>query len=452
MKKSKLLFIMLLMFCVVSASLPMTAAATENGWRQAYLDFIEQDTQGEPDLRGSAKYQLIYIDDDDIPELWIDYGFTYAGGKICTFDGKQVNSVWTWTYGGFQYIERGGSFYTAGGHMDVYYDEVYTLQNGEFVRTARGDYETPNYTNPASYKWNGKTVTEAQYQRSLSVAFDFSSAVSIDYSDSYCYVDICLELNRIAGISLNKYSMFLEVGKQETLRITTIIDGSAASFKSSDTSVAVVDYSGVVTAVGEGTAIITVTEEVWGNTARCTVTVSKKSGSVSFADVASTAYYYDAVIWAVENGICYINDRFYPNDPCSREEIVTMLWRAAGCPKPLSTSQTFTDVRTDRWSYEAVQWAVEQGITCGTSATTFSPADTVTRAQAMTFLHRLAGTPSASGSTFKDVPSNSYYAEAVRWAVKHDITYGTTSTTFSPDQLCTRCQIVTFLYRYYVGN
>ena len=127
--------------------------------------------------------------------------------------------------------------------------------------------------------------------------------------------------------------------------------------------------------------------------------------------------------------------------------MVMFLWRAAGSPTPHSGVNPFEDVSTDAYYYTAVQWAVEQGITGGTSATTFSPDEMVTRGQTVTFLWRYSGSPDASASSFTDVAADAYYATAVAWAAKEGITSGTSATTFSPETPCTRAQIVTFLYR-----
>ncbi|MBS6883449.1 MAG: S-layer homology domain-containing protein [Clostridiaceae bacterium] len=168
-----------------------------------------------------------------------------------------------------------------------------------------------------------------------------------------------------------------------------------------------------------------------------------------FYDVAETDYFYDAVQWAVENNVTagIGNNAFGPNVICTRAQMVTFLWRANGSPKATGTNP-FTDVQSGAYYYDAVLWAVEKGITSGTSATTFSPDMTVTRGQTVTFLHRANGSPAASGnSPFTDVAADTYYAVAVQWAVAESITAGTSATTFSPDAACTRGQIVTFLYR-----
>ena len=168
-----------------------------------------------------------------------------------------------------------------------------------------------------------------------------------------------------------------------------------------------------------------------------------------FSDVSKNNYFYDAVEWAVDKGITSGTGgtTFSPNASCTRGQMVTFLWRAAGSPAPKSAETPFTDVNKGDYFYDAVLWAVEQGITSGTSATTFSPNATVTRGQTVTFLWRAAGSPAASGSSFSDVSADAYYAQAVAWAVKENITAGTSASTFSPDAHCTRAQIVTFLWK-----
>ena len=169
-----------------------------------------------------------------------------------------------------------------------------------------------------------------------------------------------------------------------------------------------------------------------------------------FIDVPAGSYYYDAVLWAVENGITtgVSASRFDPNGVCTRAQAVAFLWRAAGSPAPRSRTVPFTDVPVGSYYYDAVLWAVENGITKGTSDTTFSPNMTCTRAQIVAFLWRSEKSPAAgTANPFADVKSTAYYADAVLWAVKEDITKGTTNTTFSPDADCTRAQIVTFLWR-----
>ena len=170
---------------------------------------------------------------------------------------------------------------------------------------------------------------------------------------------------------------------------------------------------------------------------------------VNFTDVPADAYYYDAVIWAVAKGVTGGTGEttFSPDASCTRAQMVTFLWRAAGSPK-VDDANPFTDAQTDEYYYDAVLWAVERGITSGTSATTFSPDATCTRGQAVTFLYRAAGSPAVSKSNaFSDVAADAYYADAVLWAVAEGITTGTGGGLFSPEADCTRAQIVTFIYR-----
>ena len=173
-----------------------------------------------------------------------------------------------------------------------------------------------------------------------------------------------------------------------------------------------------------------------------------------FVDVPSGAYYYDAVLWAVQEGITNGTSAttFSPDASCTRAQMATFLWRAAGSPEPVGNSNPFADVPADAYYAKAVQWAVEQGITNGTSATTFSPDVACTRAQMATFLWRNAGSPATVNVSdpFTDVPADAYYTKAIQWAYEQKVTGGTSATTFSPNDPCTRAQMVTFLYRYFV--
>ena len=171
-----------------------------------------------------------------------------------------------------------------------------------------------------------------------------------------------------------------------------------------------------------------------------------------FVDVPADAYYYDAVLWAAKNGITDDTDATYfsPNTGCTRAQVVTFLWRAAGSPEPKSMN-SFADVSADSYYAKAVAWAVENGITSGTGDETFSPDAVCARAQIMTFLYRFnsVDTMEIKVNPFTDVAEGQYYYDAVLWGAKNDITAGTTATTFSPNATCTRAQIVTMLYRYF---
>lgn len=176
---------------------------------------------------------------------------------------------------------------------------------------------------------------------------------------------------------------------------------------------------------------------------------AKKVETSPFGDVSTDAYYYKAVQWAQEKGITdgISSDLFGPEQPCTRSQIVTFLWRAAGSPEPKGTAAGMTDVVPGSYYAKAVAWAVENGITTGTAEGTFSPDATCTRAQAVTFLARAQNAKATGKTAFSDVPADSYFADAVAWAQANGVTTGTSETTFSPDNDCTRAQIVTFLYR-----
>ena len=171
-----------------------------------------------------------------------------------------------------------------------------------------------------------------------------------------------------------------------------------------------------------------------------------------FVDVEAGRFYVNAVLWAVENEITSGMDAFHfmPNETCTRGQVVTFLWRAEGCPEPEGTTNPFTDVVAGKFYYKAVLWAYENGITAGTTPTTFEPDSKVTRGQFVTFLWRAQDKPASSGvNPFADVQSGKFYCDAVLWAAENGVTSGMTATTFEPESTCNRGQVVTFLYRCY---
>ena len=172
-----------------------------------------------------------------------------------------------------------------------------------------------------------------------------------------------------------------------------------------------------------------------------------------FYDVPNDAFFYEAVKWAVKSGVTngLSDTMFGPYESCTRAQIVTFLWRAAGSPEP-KTASSFTDVPANAYYAKAVAWAVENGITNGMTATMFAPDATCTRGQSVTFLHRALKGTASSSANFTDVKSDAFYADAINWAVANNVTNGTSNTTFSPDADCTRAEIVTFLYRAYQGK
>lgn len=180
---------------------------------------------------------------------------------------------------------------------------------------------------------------------------------------------------------------------------------------------------------------------------------SVQPSKLPFTDVTTEDYYYEAVEWAVGNTITAGTTKttFGPNDSCTRAQVMVFLWRANGSPRASIRSNPFKDVKEDSYYYDAVRWAVSKGITSGTSSDTFSPDDTCTRAQVVTFLWRAKDTPDIGEDklAFTDVAKDAYYHDPVCWAVNNVITAGTSKTTFSPDAQCLRSQVMVFLWRAY---
>ena len=180
-------------------------------------------------------------------------------------------------------------------------------------------------------------------------------------------------------------------------------------------------------------------------------TIHYNSTAPAFSDVTPKAYYATAVSWAVANEITNGTGggKFSPNDTCTRGQVVTFLWRAKGSPEPKNKTHPFTDVNEKGYYYNAMLWAVENGITTGADKTHFAPGKTCTRGQVVTFLWRAKGSPEPKNKThpFTDVNEKGYYYNAMLWAVENGITTGATKTTFAPDKSCTRGQVVTFLFR-----
>lgn len=208
-----------------------------------------------------------------------------------------------------------------------------------------------------------------------------------------------------------------------------------------------------ITLTDKGNGQFTFTMPASKVTVEASFAKTEQPGKTGFTDVSASAYYADAVAWAVSQGITTGTSAttFSPDASCTRGQIVTFLWRAAGSPSPKGTS-SFADVPAESYYAQAVAWAVENGITNGTGEGTFSPDTPCDRSQSVTFLFRALGGKTAGDAAFSDVPAGSYYASAVAWAAEQGITTGTSSTTFSPNDTCTRGQIVTFLYRGYQGK
>ena len=240
--------------------------------------------------------------------------------------------------------------------------------------------------------------------------------------------------------------------------VAYLTDGAKAEFKNCEfamnTSLRYVIYNeeGDLRIIGSSFIYNTMDEPDLGEvaTAKGTQEILEKEPEHVFTDVSESSYYCNAVYWALANNVTTGTSAttFSPEKTCTRAEFVTFLWRANGCPEPETTATEFTDINEGSYYYKAVLWAVEKGITTGTSETTFDPKGIVTRKQAVTFLWRAAGKPAAESAEdpFTDVPEGSYYHDAVLWAVERGVTKGTGST-FMPDSICTRAQNVTFIYR-----
>jgi cytochrome c2 len=222
-----------------------------------------------------------------------------------------------------------------------------------------------------------------------------------------------------------------------------------------DTAVAVIEHSwdnGTVTkaATTSETGVMTYTCKVCGKT-RTEEIAKLGTAAMPFTDVPENEYYTQPVAWAVAQGVTTGTSAttFSPNSPCTRSQVVTFLWRAAGSPEPTTTANPFADVKAGQFYYKAVLWAVENGITTGVSATAFKPDDVCTRSQVVTFLWRFAGKPAVSTDSiqFTDVKAGTYYEQAVAWAISKEITNGVGNNSFAPNATCTRSQIVTFLWR-----
>ena len=263
------------------------------------------------------------------------------------------------------------------------------------------------------------------------------------------------KLIAVSSIAIEPTELTLIEGKTEQLKVFVLpenAENKAVIYTTSDATIATVSEDGVITAIKAGTVTITVTAaDGSGITATCKVTVKKEKIDNPFTDVKeSDGWYYEPVLWAVDNGITtgLTSTTFGPNKTCTRGQIVTFLWRAMGCPEPESTVNPFKDVPKNEYYTKAVLWALENGITTGLNSTTFGPEETCTRAQVVTFLWRAMGKPEAktTSHTFKDVAKD-YYTEAVLWALEEGITTGLTSTKFGTNDACTRAHVVTFLYR-----
>ena len=362
--------------------------------------------------------------------MWLGSdGNLYAPGESVPEVVTTLTAQWTVNQYTITYDLAGG---TAEGNPDTY-----TIETRTFT-----------LTNPtkSGYTFTGWSGTGLTGENNLTVTIEKGSTGDRSYTahwryngsgHSYSYYTIKATAGAGGSISPSG-NVSVREGRDQTFTITPDKGYAVANVKIDGKSIG---------------AVKSYTFENVSRTHTIEVIFMKANGNPQtgvFVDVATGSYYEDAVDWAVENGITngVSSNMFAPDDPCTRAQIVTFLWRAAGSPEPETRAMPFTDVPVGSYYYDAVLWAVENGITKGTSDMTFSPDATCSRAQIVTFLWRYEKSPAAgTANPFADVKSTAYYADAVLWAVKEDITKGTTNTTFSPNADCTRAQIVTFLWR-----
>ena len=320
------------------------------------------------------------------------------------------------------------------GSVNVTCDNGITVNNDGGTFTATLPNQTKTYTFTASYAGDDNHA-EASNTCQVSVTRHTSSSSSSNPT----YSVTTPSKSENGGVAVSSKN----ARKGDTVTVTVTPDAGYQLDK-----LTVTDKNGNVlklTDKGDGKYSFTMPE----GKVEIKAVFAKEVKTSPFGDVSTDAYYYKAVQWAQEKGITdgISSNLFGPKQPCTRSQIVTFLWRAAGSPEPKGTAAGMTDVVPGSYYAKAVAWAVENGITTGTAEGTFSPDATCTRAQAVTFLARAQNAKATGKTAFSDVPADSYFADAVAWAQANGVTTGTSETTFSPDSDCTRAQIVTFLYR-----
>lgn len=322
------------------------------------------------------------------------------------------------------------------GTVTVTCDNGITVNNKDGMFTATLPNETKTYTFTASYAGD---ANHNNAKATCEVSVTHRSSGSSSGSSTTTSNSVSASTASNGKVSLDKST----AKKGDTVTVTVTPDAGYRLDK-----LTVTDKNGNVlklTDKGDGKYSFTMPD----GKVEVKAVFAKKVETSPFGDVSTDAYYYKAVQWAQEKGITdgISSDLFGPKQPCTRSQIVTFLWRAAGSPEPKGTAAGMTDVVPGSYYAKAVAWAVENGITTGTAEGTFSPDATCTRAQAVTFLARAQNAKATGKTAFSDVPADSYFADAVAWAQANGVTTGTSETTFSPDSDCTRAQIVTFLYR-----
>ena len=378
-----------------------------------------------------------------------------AEGDSIVFEGQDASGSLTVESGSYQNIKtQGGSFATA--ELEDFIDPdrtiILTLELGEGAAGAAamaatsgaavGTLPTPERSGYAFAGWY--TAADGGTAVTADTVFDANTTLYARWTEKSEDGEHLITVDRVTGGSLEVSAGRADEG--ETVTITAAPDDGYELKKLTVTD----SQDGAVRVQNAGEGRYTFVMPGGGVTVSASFVRSGEQTELPFTDVDSGAYYYDAVRWAVEQGIAsgVTGTAFAPGRGCTRAQLVTFLWRANGSPEPSEKENPFTDVSPDSYYYKAVLWAVEQGITSGVTKTAFAPDRVCTRAQAAVLLWRAEGSPAASGThDFRDVAEGAYYADAVAWAVESGVTQGTTSTTFEPGTTCTRAQIMTFLHR-----
>ena len=295
---------------------------------------------------------------------------------------------------------------------------------------------------------NQLTSLDLRYNSALEELYCQNNRLtSLDSSNNFALTRLHCYKNQLTSLDLSKNTALTSLGcysNQLTFLDLSAVPALRHTLENGHKDASASEYDWYISSMGE----LYVDKKV--------VTIPKGNTVSPFTDVKESDYYYDAVLWAVEKKVTAGTSAttFSPSEDCTRAQVVTFLWRAAGSPEPKTATNPFQDVREKDYFYKAVLWAVENGITSGTSKTRFSPNESCTRAQVVTFLWRYEKqkAPKSAANPFKDVKADAYYYKAVLWAVEQGITQGTSKTKFSPDDTCTRGQIVTFLYRDLAGK
>ena len=361
---------------------------------------------------------------------------TISGGTVT---GQVANS------GSGSISVTGGSF--AAAELEDFIDPdqtvILTLELGEGATGAAvGAFPTPERSGYAFAGWY--TAADGGPAVTADTVLDANATLYARWTEKSEDGEHLITVDPVTGGSLEVSAGRADEG--ETVTITAAPDDGYELKKLTVTD----SQDGAVPVQNAGEGRYTFVMPGSGVTVSASFVRSGEQTELPFTDVDSGAYYYDAVRWAVEQGIAsgVTGTAFAPGRRCTRAQLVTFLWRVNGSPETTAKENSFTDVKPDSYYYKAVLWAEEQGITSGVTETAFAPDRVCTCAQATVLLWRAEGSPAASGThDFRDVAEGAYYADAVAWAVESGVTQGTTSTTFEPGTTCTRAQIMTFLHR-----